>query len=56
MEEGTSIEYRGYEIYYNYWEEYCICFEDGNMVESEASRKTLGEAKEYIDELIKNKA
>jgi len=51
MTEDTAIQYKNHEIYLNKWGEYCICDLNGNMLAHNSSRKTLEEAKEYIDNL-----
>lgn len=53
MEESFTIEYKGYEICLNYYDEYCVCYIDGDLVEWNSSFKTLEQAKGYIDNMNK---
>jgi len=53
MKEGEYIEYNGYYIYLNYWEEYCVLDMYKNLLAWNSSSKTLDGAKKYIDNLDK---
>jgi hypothetical protein len=52
MKENTTKIYKNYQIYLNSWGEYCVCNFKGEMLMWNSSRKTLKEAKKYIDNYI----
>jgi len=52
LEEGKDEVYEGYRIYHNFYNEYCVSFQDGEMVKYNSSFATVGKAKEYIDDIL----
>jgi hypothetical protein len=51
MQEETWLKYKNYQIYLNRWDEYCICDLTGKLLAHDSTRKTLEEAKQFIDKL-----
>ena len=51
MKVDSEIKYKGYKIYRNQWDEYCVCYSDGGMVSSRAGFETMKKAKTFIDKI-----
>lgn len=52
MKQNEEVVYRNRKIYFNIWDEFCVCHMHGGMVCYNASFDSLPKAKQYIDTIV----